>query len=204
MRYAGTVTLPAWVPAGESKPAPPPLLLVQSFVNTLDLDLGTDLLDDPRPANEWLRRSGLLAPQDTAGAPELRTARDVRESIRALLAANSGGPAPATGDLRPLEALARRSGLRLAIGAAGRVEVAPRPRDRLTGGLAGLLLIIRDAQHDGTWARLKVCNNRDCRWAFYDRSHTRRGAWCDMAVCGNLIKNRNLRARRAGRARAAR
>jgi len=45
------VTLPAWVPAGESKPAPPPqLLLVQSFVNTLDLDLGTDLLADPGPA----------------------------------------------------------------------------------------------------------------------------------------------------------
>jgi predicted RNA-binding Zn ribbon-like protein len=66
------------------------------------------------------------------------------------------------------------------------------------------LLIIRDARHGGTWARLKACSNRDCRWAFYDRSHTRRGAWCDMAVCGNLIKVRNLRARRAGRARAAR
>jgi len=62
------------------------------------------------------------------------------------------------------------------------------------------LLIIRDAQQDGTWARLKACRNRDCRWAFYDRSHTRRGAWCDMAVCGNLIKNRNFRARRGGRA----
>ena len=198
------MTLPAWVPAGERKPAPPPLPLVQSFVNTLNLDLGTDLLADPGPANEWLRRSGLRAPQDTAGALELRTARDVWESIRALLAANGGGPAPAPGDLRPLEALARGSGLRLAIGAAGRVEVAPRPGDRLAGGLAGLLLIIRDAQDGGTWVRLKACDNRDCRWAFYDRSHTRRGTWCDMAVCGNLIKNRNLRARRGGRARSAR
>lgn len=203
MRYADAVTLPAWVPAGERKPAPAPLLLVQSFVNTLDLDRGTDLLADPGPANEWLRRSGLLAPQDTAGAPELRTALEVRESIRALLAANGVGPAPAPSDLRPLEALACRSRLRLTIGAAGSVELAPAPGDRLAGGLAGLLLIIRDAQHDGTWARLKACKNRDCRWAFYDRSHTRRGAWCEMAVCGNLIKNRNLRARRGGQARPA-
>jgi predicted RNA-binding Zn ribbon-like protein len=198
------MTLPAWVPPGERKPAPAPLLLVQSFVNTSDLDLGTDLLADPGPATTWLRQAGLLAPQDTAGAPDLRTARDVREGIRALMARNSGGPALAAGDLRSLEGLARRSQLRLAFSAAGCVQLDPRSRDRLAGGLAGLLLIIRDAQQDGTWARLKVCRNRDCRWAFYDRSHTRQGAWCDMAACGNLIKNRNLRARRGSRPRPAR
>ena len=43
---------------------------------------------------------------------------------------------------------------------------------------------------------MKVCGNGECQWAFYDRSHGRKGAWCDMAACGNLIKNRNLRARR--------
>jgi hypothetical protein len=63
---------------------------VQSFVNTRDLDLGTDLLADPGPANEWLRQSGLLVPQDTAGALDLRAARDAREAIRALIARNSG------------------------------------------------------------------------------------------------------------------
>ena len=190
------MTLPAWVPSAERKPAPEPLLLVQSFVNTRDLDLGTDLLADPGPANEWLHRSGLLAPPDTAGELDLRTARDAREGIRALLTRNGGGPEPGAGDLRALAA-ARRSELALAVGAAGRVELEPRPPGGLAGGLARLLLIIRDAQHDGTWARLKTCNNRDCRWAFYDRSHARQGAWCDMAACGNLIKNRNLRARPA-------
>ena len=69
--------------------------------------------------------------------------------------------------------------------------------------LARLLLIIRDAQQDGSWARLKACGNSDCHWAFYDRSHSRRGAWCSMASCGNLIKNRNLRARRSGQRRPA-
>jgi predicted RNA-binding Zn ribbon-like protein len=194
------MTLPVWVPPPEQKPAPAPLLLVQAFVNTRDLDLGTDLLADPGPANRWLHQSGLLGPQHRAGPADLRTARDVREGIRALLAHNSGGPVPAAA-LRPLEAVAGQSPLRLDIGPEGVVQLAPQPPGRLAAGLAGLLLIIRDAQQDGTWARLKACRNDDCRWAFYDRSHTRQGAWCDMAVCGNLIKNRNLRARR-GRVRA--
>ena len=50
---------------------------------------------------------------------------------------------------------------------------------------------------DGSWGRMKLCGNPDCLWAFYDRSHSRRGAWCEMASCGNKLKNRNLRARRA-------
>jgi predicted RNA-binding Zn ribbon-like protein len=82
------------------------------------------------------------------------------------------------------------------------VELDPGPDGgHLAEGLTCLLLIIRDAQRDGTWSRLKVCGNPDCQWAFYDRSHSRRGAWCDMASCGNLIKNRNLRARRGPRQR---
>lgn len=194
------MTLPAWVPHAELKPAPAPLLLVQAFVNTRDLDLGTDLLADPGTASQWLHQSALLAPGSGAGAGDLRAARDVREGIRALLDHNSGGPPPAAADLRPLAAVAARARLPLAVSPDGRVQLDPQPGGRLAGGLARLLLIIRDAQQDGSWARLKACRNRDCRWAFYDRSHTRQGAWCDMAVCGNLIKNRNLRARR-GRAR---
>ena len=65
----------------------------------------------------------------------------------------------------------------------------------LTGQLTKLLLVIRDAQRNGTWPRLKACLNFECRWAFYDRSHGRVGTWCNMASCGNRIKNRRLRQR---------
>jgi predicted RNA-binding Zn ribbon-like protein len=197
------MTLPAWVPPDELKPAPAPLLLVQSFVNTRDLDLGTDLLADASAATGWLRQSGLLGPAATASAADLRAAREAREGIRALLAGNSHGSAPAAGDLRPLEAVIRASRPRLTISPAGQVQLDAGPGGRLADGLLSLLIIIRDAQRDGTWQRLKVCGNDDCLWAFYDRSHSRRGAWCDMAVCGNLIKNRNLRARRGSRTASA-
>jgi predicted RNA-binding Zn ribbon-like protein len=199
MSYAGAMTLPAWVPPDELKPAPAPLLLVQSFVNTRDLDLGTDLLAEAGPATGWLRQSGLLGPAATIGPADLRAAREAREGIRALLARNSRGSEPAAGDLRHLQAVADASQLRLTVSPAGQVRLHSGPDGRLADGLTGLLIIIRDAQRDGTWQRLKICGNDDCLWAFYDRSHSRRGAWCDMAACGNLIKNRNLRARRGSR-----
>jgi predicted RNA-binding Zn ribbon-like protein len=190
------MTLPAWVSPDEVKPAPGPLLLVQAFVNTRDLSLGTDLLTGADAANQWLHQCGLLAAEATADAHDLRTARDVREGLRALIANHGNGPAPTAGDLRPLRDVARSSRLRLGLDPAGRIEVDP-GSGRLADGLARLLLIVRDAQQDGSWPRLKACGNSDCRWAFYDRSHSRRGAWCSMASCGNLIKNRNLRARRS-------
>jgi predicted RNA-binding Zn ribbon-like protein len=48
----------------------------------------------------------------------------------------------------------------------------------------------------GSWSRLKVCGNSECRWVFYDRSRNQQGRWCEMAVCGNRLKNRAFRARR--------
>jgi predicted RNA-binding Zn ribbon-like protein len=183
-------------PVHEEKPAPEPLLTVQTFVNTRDLEYGTDLLADAETGNQWLRQAGLLGPGGTADEAELRAARELRESIRSILGHNGRGPAPSASDLGPLEAAARASRPRLTIGPDGQVALGADDGGRLADGLLGLLLIIRDAQRDGIWSRLKICGNPDCMYAFYDRSHSRRGAWCDMASCGNLIKNRNLRARR--------
>ena len=65
---------------------------------------------------------------------------------------------------------------------------------------AGLLYVNRDDPAIMAGARFGFgwtfnLGNPDCRWAFYDRSHSGAGAWCDMATCGNRIKNRRLRQR---------
>ena len=193
--------MPAWMTEPEKKPAPGPLLLVQSFVNTHDFDTGVDLLADERTAIPWLRDRGLLASEGGATAADLEAARDVRESIRALLSEPGGQAGAGIAGQGALGDLISNATVRVTIGSDGQVGLEPEPRGTLAAGLARLLLIIRDAQHDDTWARLKVCGNPECRWAFYDRSHARLGTWCDMASCGNLIKNRNLRARAAGKTR---
>jgi predicted RNA-binding Zn ribbon-like protein len=199
------MTLPSWASHVEDKLAPMPLLLVQAFVDTVDQDLGTDIFADPDRARAWLADAGLRLPgPQNPGRPEpgftddLALAREAREGIRALVGRNTGNEPLAPDDLAPLEKILGQAQPRLAVDADGLVRLGPTlPARALTDGLLGLLLIIRDAQADGSWDRLKLCSNPDCRWAFYDRSHSRRGAWCDMASCGNRVKNRNLRARRA-------
>jgi predicted RNA-binding Zn ribbon-like protein len=191
------MTVPSWVPDDEIKPAPMPLLLVQSFVNTWDADHASDLLLDPITARDWMTKAGLGSAERAPDPAELQLARGVREGIRAMLVANAGGPPPTPGDLEPLQAVAQASRPQpaLRVGLDGQVSLGPEPADRPGAGLLTLLLVIRDAQRDGTWLRLKACGNPDCQWAFYDRSHSRVGAWCDMTACGNRIKNRRLRQR---------
>lgn len=172
-----------------------PLLLVQGFINTLDLEQGTDALADPTTAREWLVAARLLDPAAHAGPRELGLARQVRESLRWLLRRDGDG-SDSDARLAPLRKLADGHRARLKVQEDGAIELeTPRGQD-LTDALFALLLIAHRAQHDGSWERLKVCANSECQWAFYDRSRNQQGSWCEMATCGNRLKNRQLRARR--------
>jgi predicted RNA-binding Zn ribbon-like protein len=186
--------LPAW--ADERKPAPMPLLLVQAFVNTFEADADTDLLREPDTARQWLTAAGLSGAAPVLGYEQLHGAREVRESIRCVLAANAAGRSPGAGDLEPLRAAAGTCVPRFEVDPSGRVHIEPSPGSGSEIAWTRLLLVIRDAQADGTWQRLKACENHECGWAFYDRSRGGRGRWCEMSVCGNRMKNRSLRARR--------
>jgi predicted RNA-binding Zn ribbon-like protein len=190
------MALPSWVPDGETKPAPMPLLLLQSLVNTWEGDSDTDLLIEPGSARQWLADTGLLVADRTPTHEDLAAARALRESIRALLVHNAGGPHPTAEELGGLSTAAESCLLRPRLIGPGRVELESRtnaaPLD-----IGRLLVIMRDSQRDGTWSRLKACGNTDCRWAYFDRSRAGRGMWCDMAVCGNRMKNRSLRSRKS-------
>jgi predicted RNA-binding Zn ribbon-like protein len=184
--------LPSWYPfdPSEDKPAPMPLLRVQAFLNTRDFDDDRDLLADPEEARIWLTSAGLLPEGAALSAGELQLAREVRDGLRSLV---EGG-----GRLETLRELAEVRRPRLTVDEGGKLMLAP-PRGKDLGvGLFELMLIVRAAQEDGTWSRLRACANPECRWVFYDRSRNQQGSWCEMAVCGNRLKNRRLRARQAG------
>ena len=171
-----------------------PLLLVQAFLNTHDPDTEADLLDDADTARRWFVAAGLLGSKAPIRPAELALARTLRESVRSLL--SSGGKTAREAQLEPIRRLARTHHPRLTIDNRGQLAVENPRHDVLADGLFDLLLVIRVAQEDGTWTRLRACSNPDCGWVFYDRSRNQRGSWCDMAVCGNRLKNRRLRARR--------
>ena len=173
-----------------------PLLLVQAFVNTVDLEKDADLLEDPRAVGAWLLSAGLLERASQLTPRDVALARATRDSIRSLVISN-GDSAPTVGELAPLQLLADASRPRLVVGADGALALESPRGETVEDALFGLLLVIRRAQEDGSWSRLKICANPECRWAYYDRSRNQQGSWCDMAVCGNRLKNRQLRARRA-------
>ena len=177
--------------------APGELATLQLFVNTVDREEGSELLEGPADLRRWLAHHELAAAGTRIGDAEFRRAIEVREAFRAVLHANNGAKVDQAA-IDTLDAAARAAELTVRWDAAGRAELAPARRG-FEGALGTLLAIAYRAQVDGTWDRLKACPEESCGWAFYDRSRNRSSTWCSMAVCGNRAKARAFRERRARR-----
>jgi predicted RNA-binding Zn ribbon-like protein len=177
--------------------APGELELVREYVNTLDIEAGTEALSTPAALGEWLSGHG-LAPSDLRPtAAELRRALALREALRAILLSHSDrSPEPADA-WRLLDDQAARARVRVRFGADGEALLEP-SADGVDGALGRLLAIVHGAAaQPDAWRRLKACRLHSCEFAFYDHTKNRSGAWCNMAVCGNRAKARAYRQRRA-------
>ena len=200
--------------------APGRLASVQAFVNTLDLEEGSDQISSPSALDAWLRTADLTGPAASDSGPaDLALAVELREALRGVLrshvthspaashvvaarpgtateasaAASSGAP----GSAARLAEISSAMQARISTDADGSVRVVPGDSGS-QAALAELLLIAAEAHTLGTWTRLKVCSADDCQWAFYDRSPTRSGCWCSMQICGSRAKSRAYRRRGAG------
>ncbi|MEV0176574.1 CGNR zinc finger domain-containing protein [Streptomyces sp. NPDC050803] len=160
--------------------APGGLALIESLVNTLDIESGTDTLDSA----DGHARFGLAA-QDVADA------RELRESLRAALLAHAGHQPHR--EVTPLGELLARAPLRVTIDEGdGSAALTPTADGTLLSQVAAA---VAEALVAGTWTRLKACEAADCHWAYYDRSPAGRGRWCSMQVCGARAKMRRYRAK---------
>lgn len=170
--------------------APDRLELVRGFVNTIDLEEGSDPLRAADRLAGWCRESGLCRDASEADLGRLRL---FREALRGVLEAHTG-----EGDERErweaLQPFAASARYRLGITEQGRPALHPEGSGA-DAAIAELFAIVYDAIGAGTWRRLKACRKHSCRWAFYDRSKNGSGAWCNMAVCGNRVKAQRRRAR---------
>jgi predicted RNA-binding Zn ribbon-like protein len=176
----------------EQEAAPGDLELVREFVNTLEVETGTDALASPQALLAWLRGHGLLR-GGTASRRDLHAARALREAIRALLLENNGLSVHREA-ARTLNRTAAQAGLTVRFDSSGAPHVEPSAKG-VPGSLGRLLAVVATAIADGTWSRLKACRADDCRWAFYDRARNHSRQWCSMEVCGNRTKARAYRAR---------
>jgi len=171
--------------------------LLVAFVNTRDLEEGTDAIGDPERLAEWIAaRTGEYVP--APDEEDLARVLALRESLRALLRANNGAEATEE-ELAPLLEAAERSRYRTTFSAEGHLTLAPARAD-LGGFEARLLLALERLQSQGAWPRLKACTDDGCRWAFFDTTRNRSRTWCSMEECGNREKTRRYRERKGGSA----
>src|SRR3954468_10601319 len=177
------------------KAAPGDLNHIRRFVNTHDLDDGSDDIAEPAALRDWLVERGLIDDRAELTEADVRQAHAVREALRKLLRANNGDPLDQAA-VETLNAAAKGAELQVRVGPDGSVQLAP-VRTGIDAAIGRLLAIMQTAMADGTWSRLKACALHDsCEWAFYDWSKNRSGTWCDMKVCGNRAKARAYRERK--------
>lgn len=169
-------------------------------------DLSLDFLgtlqrrDDPQPlefltsparADAWLREAGVI--DDDAGFDDtgLDDAFRLREAIYALFTARlASRPFPADA-LEQVNATAQASPVTPTLTPHGRrIDATP---------AQALSTIARDAidilSRDDV--RVKRCGNEGCTQIYVDHSRAGNREWCAMDPCGNRIKARAYRARKA-------
>ena len=173
------------------RPAPGELRLLQAFLNTADLEVGSDELSSVHQLGDWLEHHRLLAQGAELERVDVQRAIEFRESFRKMVAVGESAS-------RELGQAVDRTLVSALVcsrfEAGGELRLQPAVGG-LGGALGGLLAIINDAQRDGSWPRFKICVY--CHAAFYDYSTNRSGLWC-LPRCGSLVRGRDFR-RRKGR-----
>ncbi|GAB2827687.1 CGNR zinc finger domain-containing protein [Actinocorallia aurea] len=147
-------------------------------------------LGTPELLDAWFTESGLLDTAPRADEADLSAARELRESIYALVTARiDGAPLPPAA-VAAVNGHAARLPVGLALGDAG----------ILRSGTAaqGLASLAREtvAIIGGDEAQLlRECGRPECTQVYLDRSRGHRREWCAMRTCGNRVKAAAFRAR---------
>jgi predicted RNA-binding Zn ribbon-like protein len=185
---------PGFQPAGRA-PAPPPLDLVQDFVNSEIPVWAIDEIATPEALASWLRARGLLADCGVVDPASFVRARALRGLLRDLAIRNTHGEQPEEQLRATFASVAAQTPLQFTLDEAGNLGVEP-VDDGVDGALAELFARVLESQASGTWRRLKSCPGPHCGWLFYDGSRNGSSKWCSMSICGNRTKTAAYRRRR--------
>ena len=155
-----------------------------------------DRLDSPEWVSDFQRQWG-FATARPPGAADLREAKALRSLLRRMVDDLVAGDEPAAKDLRQLNEVLAASPLEQRLERSGDgylIQQVPAKRswDWVLAAIAASFATV--LAYEDRW-RLKVCDNPDCGWVFYDDSRNRSRRWCEDATCGNLMKVRRFRER---------
>src|SRR5216683_8381590 len=142
--------------------------LVQAYVNTVDIQDGPEELTGPDTLGAWLVAHGLMESGQAVTDADLKDAIAVREAIRGVIGANTGGRVYPV-DVATLNEAATASRLRARFGADGKARLEPHS-EGVAGAMGRIVAALFEAIGEEDWSLLKLCGSPTCRWAVYDRS----------------------------------
>jgi predicted RNA-binding Zn ribbon-like protein len=174
------------------RPAPGPLEEVRHVLNSDDRFHGVDHAEDVEALNRFLTRAGSAYAPLPATA-DLGAYRAFRDVTRDLLLH------PSTATRHAFNRIANRHPMTVEVGESiahlSRAATSAQSAvDRIVGQS---IATVHDAMITGEWGRLRECERGDCLWIYYDPTPTQVMRWCSTDPCGNVMKVRAYRARRA-------
>jgi predicted RNA-binding Zn ribbon-like protein len=180
------------------------VLCLLGFLNTVDVEEGTDALAHPESLGNWLVQQGLCMTSPPLTVADVQVATGLRQGLRSLALSNAGGPVAAE-DVQAAQQVASELSFKLRFpGAAGATGSGPAlvsaGEDRFAAALGTILTAYFIAAVNGEWTRVRRCPAADCAWVFWDSSKNASRRWCSMRICGNRAKARAFADRRRGTA----
>ena len=175
--------------------APGFLRTLQAFVNTRDLENGTDRLDSPESLALWLADWELATLDTVIEEAEWKNALEIRDALHSQFRVHNGAKL----DERPMERLSRALGTsqaRFGLKSDGSTRFEPMETAPWAIVRSRWLIAVTDAIRRGMWRRLKACHSATCQWIFYDSSKNRLGKWCTAKRCGNWANSATYRRRK--------
>lgn len=200
------------------EPSQPGLEDAIEFVNTTGVRRGRpfDDVDTVDRLLGWLVQSGYLAPAaaaaehtrlghgSVAGQQAMGVLRAARAGLRDLIDAAVEERTPRPDAVEAVNGVLRLPERAELVTVGERLRVAYlREGAPLDQALASIARAIAAEISEGRRDRFRICDNAECRWAFYDRSRPGSRRWCEMASCGNRMKAARHRARLRGTGGAA-
>jgi predicted RNA-binding Zn ribbon-like protein len=150
------------------------------------------LLNTPEDVAVWFRESGVVDETLAFTARDLARARDLRSAVAAVVDAHLAGTPFPTDSLATLNDVAGTPAPVPQLTATGR-RIAATP----ASAMSAIARDVIDVLGGPSAAPLKECSRDGCNQVYVDRSRGGRREWCAMDPCGNRIKAREYRARKA-------
>lgn len=182
---------------GYMKTAPWLDLVHSDYHDYLGQGQDQDRLEDPRWLVQFMSHWN-LAPKTATCAATRRQLAALRDLLQRMARRLDRNQLPGHRDLKRLNSYLARGRMACCLQRQGqRFHLRWSPASTgLNAALTDIAWSFADVLISGDPCRVKICENPDCRWVFYDNSKNRTRRWCEgPGGCGNLIKVRRYRDR---------